>query len=58
MELKMSKSSSKIKSKSLPWDIVEKAISQEIKWLKNTISVENIIPWLRLKVKIDKRYLT
>ncbi|MDO8638033.1 MAG: hypothetical protein Q7R43_00530 [Candidatus Daviesbacteria bacterium] len=26
-----------IKSKSLPWDVVEKAISKEIKWLEETI---------------------
>ena len=28
----------KVKSKSLPWDEVEKAISKEIKWLEETIS--------------------
>lgn len=27
----------KIKSKSLPWDVVEKAVNKEIKWLKETI---------------------
>lgn len=35
MVLKMNNS----KSKFLPWDIVEKAINKEIKWLEDTIDM-------------------
>lgn len=33
----------KNKSKSLPWDIVEKAIAKEIKWLKETIEASPFV---------------